>query len=78
MHQVSRAAAAAAAVLQVGIPVDHHLLHMVELGGLIVAAVGSVVATLGGIPAVLLIPALLLLLPRCRLASQLTTTCCTW
>jgi hypothetical protein len=39
-------------LLQVGIPVDHHLLHMVEKGGLIVAAVGTVAATLGEILAV--------------------------
>lgn len=38
--------------LQVGIPVDHHLLHMVERGGLMVAAVGTVAATLGEILAV--------------------------
>jgi hypothetical protein len=43
---------AAAAALQVGIPVDHHLLHMVEKGGLLVAAVGTVAATLGEILAV--------------------------
>jgi hypothetical protein len=49
---------------------------MVEKGGLIIAAVGTVVATLGEILALLLIPALLLLLllPRCEMASQ--STCC--
>lgn len=37
---------------QVGIPVDHHLLHMVEGGGLAVAAVGTIAATLGELLAV--------------------------
>jgi hypothetical protein len=37
---------------QVGIPVDHHLLHSVEAGGLAVAAVGTVAATVGELLAV--------------------------
>lgn len=38
--------------VQVGIPVDHHLLHLVEGGGLAVAAVGTLAATLGELLAV--------------------------
>jgi hypothetical protein len=39
-------------MMQVGLPVDHHLLHVVEAGGLAVAAVGTVAATLGELLAV--------------------------
>ncbi|KAF8056467.1 hypothetical protein HT031_006324 [Scenedesmus sp. PABB004] len=37
---------------QLGVHVDHHLLHLVERGGLLVAAVGTVAATLGEVLAV--------------------------
>ena len=38
--------------MQVGIPVDHHLLHFVEAGGLAVAVVGTIAATVGELLAV--------------------------